>query len=91
MRINYTGLFKRRSFVITAIYPTVVYTVLNSNIPKIAILTNPTKKCLELNKNIRLKTIYKYIDTTYIITDIIKVFTVVATVFSMFLDLFFVV
>ena len=52
MQINYIDLFKGRSFVIIAIYSAVVYTVLDSNILKIVILTNPIKKCLELNKNI---------------------------------------
>src|SRR6266566_7868095 len=79
IRVNYISLSKRRSFVITAIYPTVVYTVLNNNIPRITIFTNPIKKCLEFNKNIWLKTIYKYIDIAYIITDIIKIFVVITT------------
>ncbi len=52
MRINYIGLFKRRSFIITAIYLTVIYTVLDNNTLKIVILTNPIKKYLEFNKNI---------------------------------------
>ncbi|SRR6266566_5624958 len=52
IRINYTGLPKRHSFIITATYLTVVYTVLDNNIPKIAILTNSIKKRLEFNKNI---------------------------------------
>ncbi len=64
IRINYIGLFKGRSFVIMTMYPAVVYIVLNSNIPKIAIFTNLIKKRLEFNKNIQLKIIYKYIDIT---------------------------
>src|SRR6266566_5697462 len=84
IQINYINLFKRHLFVMTAIYPAVVYTVLNSNIPKIAILMNPIKKCLEFNKNIQLKTIYKYIDTTYIITDIIKIFIIMTIISSVF-------
>ena len=84
-------MFKGRSFVITAIYPTVVYTVLDNNTFKIVILINPTKKCLEFNKNIWLKTIYKCVDTAYIIIDIIKVFVIVATTFSILLDLFSIV
>ncbi len=52
MRINYISLFKGRSFVIMAIYSAVVYTVLDNNIFKIAILINLTKKRLEFNKNI---------------------------------------
>ncbi len=84
-------MFKRRLFVITAIYPIVVYIVLDNNTLKIAIFTNPIKKCLEFNKNIRLETIYKYIDITYIMIDIIKVFVVVAIVSSVFLNLFFIV
>src|SRR6266699_4155673 len=81
IRINYTGLPKGRSFVITATYPVVAYTVLDNNTPKIAILANPTKKRLELNKNIRLKIIYKYIDIVYIMIDISKVFDIVAIAF----------
>ncbi len=50
--VNYIGLFKRRSFVITAIYSAVVYTVLDNNTSKIVILMNPIKKRLEFNKNI---------------------------------------
>ncbi len=52
MRVNYIDLFKGCSFVITAIYPTAIHTVLNSNIFKIVIFVNLIKKCLELNKNI---------------------------------------
>ena len=52
IRVNYIGLPKGRLFVITAIYPAVVYTVLNNNILKIAIFANPTKKHLEFNKDI---------------------------------------
>jgi len=91
MRINYIGLLKRRSFVITAIYLAAIYAVLDSNTPKIAILTNLTKKCLEFNKNIRLGTIYKYVDIVYIIVDISKAFIIVAIAFSVFSDLFFAV
>ncbi len=88
IQINYIDLFKRCSFVITAIYPTAVHTVLDNNTLKIAIFANPIKKHLEFNKNIQLKIIYKYTDTIYIITDNIKVFAVVTTTFSMFLDFF---
>jgi len=91
IRINYIGLFKRRSFVITTTYLAVVYTVLNNNTLKIVILTNSIKKHLEFNKNIQLKTIYKYIDTVYIITDIIKIFITMMTIFFIFSDLFFTV
>ncbi len=91
IQINYIGLSKKRSFIITAIYPAVVYTVLNNNIPKIAILTNPTKKRLEFNKNIQLETIYKCVDTTYIITDITKAFAIMATTSFVLSDLFFTV
>ena len=72
-------------------YPVVVYTVLDNNIFKIAIFANLIKKCLKFNKNIRLKTIYKYIDIMYIITDIIKAFVIVAIAFSILLDLFSIV
>ena len=91
IRINYIGLFKRRSFVITTTYLAVVYTVLNNNILKIAILANSIKKRLELSKNIRLKTIYKYIDITYIITDIIKAFVAVTITFFILSTPFFIV
>ncbi len=70
------------------IYPAAIYIVLNNNIFKIIIFTNPNKKYLEFNKNIRLETIYKYIDITYIITNIIKIFTIMATTSSIFSDLF---
>ena len=88
IQINYIGLFKGRSFVITAIYLAVVYIVLNSNILKIAILVNPIKKYLEFNKNIWLKTIYKYIDIVYIMMNIIKAFVIITTASFVFSDLF---
>ncbi len=88
IQINYISLLKRHSFIITTIYLTAIYTVLNNNIPKITILTNPIKKRLEFNKNIRLKTIYKYIDTIYIITNIIKTFAIMAITSSILLDPF---
>ncbi len=88
IRINYINLPKRHSFIITATHPATIHTVLNNNTPKIAILTNPTKKRLKLNKNIRLKTIHKYINTTYIITNIIKIFIVMTTASSIFSDFF---
>ena|SRR6266566_2085667 len=88
IQINYTSLSKGRSFIITAIYPTVAYIILNNNILKIAIFTNLTKKRLEFNKNTQLKTIYKYIDTTYIIADISKVFVIMTTTSSILLDPF---
>ena len=88
IRVNYIGLPKRHSFVITAIYPAATYTVLNSNIPKIAILANSIKKRLEFSKNIRLGTIYEYVDTAYIMADISKVFTAITTVSSVLSDSF---
>ncbi len=91
IQVNYIGLLKGCSFVITAIYPAAVYTVLDNNISKIAILANPTKKCLKFNKNIRLEIIYKCVDTVYIMMDIIKAFVAMITASSVFLDLFFTV
>ena len=88
MRVNYTGLPKRRSFIMTATYPTAVHTVLDNNILRITILTNPIKKRLEFNKNIRLETIYKCADTVYIMADISKVFAAVATASSVLSDPF---
>ena len=88
IQVNYIDLSKRRSFIITTIYLTVVYTVLDNNTPKIAILANPTKKRLELSKNIRLKTIYKCVNTIYIIIDISKAFVIMAIASSIFSDLF---
>src|SRR6266699_1331995 len=88
IQVNYIDLPKRYLFVITTIYSIIIYIVLNNNIPKIAILTNPTKKRLELNKNIQLETIHKYTDTVYIITDIIKAFIIITTIFSILSDPF---
>jgi len=88
MRINYIGLSKRHSFVIIAIYPAVVYMVLDNNTLKIVILVNLIKKCLEFNKNIQLETIYKYIDIMYIMTDIIKIFITMTTTSSVLSDFF---
>ncbi len=84
IQINYTGLSKGCSFVITTIYPTVIYTILDNNTLKIVILANPIKKRLEFNKNIQLGTIYKYINTMYIIIDIIKAFVIITTTYSIF-------
>ena len=86
--INYTGLFKRCSFVITTIYLAVIYTILNNNIPKIAILMNSIKKRLKFNKNTQLRTIYKCVDIMYIITDITKAFVIITTTFSIFSNFF---
>jgi len=86
--VNYIGLSKGCSFVITAIYPAVVYIVLDNNTLKIAIFINLIKKRFEFNKNIRLKTIYKYIDTMYIIMDIIKIFVIMTITSSILLNLF---
>ncbi len=88
IQINYTNLPKGRSFVMTATHLAVAHAVLDNNIPKIAILANPTKKRLELSKNIRLGTIHKCVDTTYIIADISKAFVVMATASSVLSDLF---
>ncbi len=88
IQINYIGLFKGRSFVITTIYSTAIYIVLDNNILKIVILTNLTKKRLEFNKNIQLEIIYKYIDTVYIIMDIIKTFVIITIAFSILSNLF---
>jgi len=88
IRINYIDLFKGCSFVITATYPTATHIILNNNTLKIVILTNPTKKHLEFNKNIQLKIIYKCVDTMYIITDISKAFALMTIAFSVFLDPF---
>ena len=71
-----------------AIYLIATYTVLDNNISRIAIFANPIKKCLEFSKNIRLETIYKYVDIIYIIIDIIKIFVAIAIASSVFSDLF---
>ncbi len=91
IRINYIDLPKRCSFIITAIYLAATHIVLDNNTLKIAILANSTKKRLELNKNTRLKTIYKYINTIYIITNIIKTFITIAIVSSILSNLFSIV
>ncbi len=88
IQINYIDLSKGRLFIMTTIYPTIAYIVLDNNIPKIVIFMNLIKKYLELNKNTQLKTIYKYIDTIYIITDIIKAFAIITTTSSVLLDPF---
>jgi len=89
--VNYINLPKRCSFVIMTMYLIVIYIVLDNNILKIIILTNPIKKRLEFNKNIRLEIIYKYVDTTYIITNIIKAFVIMAITSSILSDPFFTV
>ena len=82
IRMNYTGLLKGRSFIITTTYPTIPNILFNTNTFYIVIITNPTNKILTFNKSIYLGSIHKCIDTLYIITNIIKAFTIVAITFT---------
>ncbi len=75
--MNYISLLKRRSFIITAIYPTVPNVLLDINTPYIVIIINLTNKTLIFNKGIRLSSIHEYIDTLYIIINMTKTFTAV--------------
>ena len=52
VRIDYTGLPKSRSFIITRIYPTVLNIILDFTTFKITILINFTKKVLKIDKSI---------------------------------------
>ncbi len=89
--MNYTSLPKRRSFIITTIYPIVLNILFDANTLYIVIIINLTNKTLILNKNICLDSIYKYIDILYIIINIAKVFTVVTTTSIAVFELFIVI
>ncbi|SRR6266566_6868071 len=69
MRIDYIGLFKGRSFMMTKVYPTVSNIILDFITFKIAILINLTKRILKIDKSIYIVTIYKCINTVYFIVD----------------------
>ena len=79
VRMNYISLLKERSFIMTAIYPIVPNVFLDTNTPYIVIIVNFTNKILTFNKDICLNSIYKYIDTLYIIINIAKTFTAIVT------------
>ncbi len=89
MRVDYISLSKSRSFIIIKIYLIISNIILDSMISKIAILTNLIKKTLKIDKNIYIITIYKYIDTIYLIIGNLRMFailTVISTAISEFLS-----
>jgi len=61
------------------IYLIALNAILNSIILKIAILVNPIKKVLKIDKNIYIATIHKYVDTTYLIIGNPGIFAVLIT------------
>ena len=65
-RVDYIGLSKGRSFIMIRIYPTASNAILDSTTPKIAILANPIKKALKIDKGIYIATIHECADTTYL-------------------------
>ncbi len=80
IRIDYTGLSKDRSFIIIEVYPTTSNTILDSITSKIAILVNPTKRALKINKSIYNATIHEYVNTTYLIVNSSEIFAVLTAV-----------
>ena len=78
--VNYIGLPKGHSFIMIANHPVASNTILDSGTPRLVILANPIKKPLKINKGTRIGTIHECADTAYILTDIIYVFAVLATV-----------
>ena len=69
--INYT-------FAFTSTYPLAFNTIINTTIPFIIVIKNPTSSNLIIPKSIRLSIIYKLYNNIYIIIDIkaaIKVLT----------------
>ena len=90
IQINYTGLSKGRSFIMIKIYPTASNAILNSIIPKIAILVNFIKKTLKIDKSIYIAIIHKYADTIYLMVGspgVLVVLTVILTTISKLLSL----
>src|SRR6266566_2844051 len=82
IRIDYTGLLKGRSFIMIEIYPTILNVILDFIILKIAILINPIKKALKINKSTYIITIYKCTDTVYLIIGSLGIFAVLTTVLT---------
>ena len=78
-RVDYTGLSKGRSFIMIEIYPTASNAILDSTTPRIAILANPTKKALKIDKGIYIATIHEYTDTTYLIVGNLGMFAALTT------------
>jgi len=78
--IDYIGLFKSRSFIMIKIYLTVSNVILNSITPKIAILVNPIKKALKIDKSIYIATIYKCTDIVYFIVNSLGVFAILIVI-----------
>src|SRR6266699_4387567 len=68
-QVDYIGLSKGRSFIMTRIYPTASNAILDSTTFRIAILVNHTKKALKIDKSMRIATIYKCVDTAYLMAS----------------------
>ena len=56
------------------IYSTASNAILDFTTPRIAILVNPTKKALKIDKSIYIATIHKYIDIVYLMVGSPRVF-----------------
>ncbi len=87
IRVDYTGLFKGRSFIMIKIYSTVLNAILNFIILKIAILINFIKKVLKIDKDIYIVTIYKYADTIYLMVGSFRIFATLIIVSIMIFKL----
>ncbi len=72
--MNYISLSKGRSFIMIAIHSTVSNALFDTNTPQIVIIINFINKVFIFNKSTCLGWIYKCIDISYIIIDIVKAF-----------------
>jgi hypothetical protein len=81
-RVDYTGLPKGRSFIIIEIYPIASNAILNSITSKIAILANPTKKALKIDKGIYIAKIHECADIAYFMVSNPGMLVVLITVLT---------
>ncbi len=80
IRIDYTGLFKGRSFIMIRVYLTALNVILNSITFRIAILVNFTKRVLKIVKGIYIVTIYKCVNIMYLMVGNSGVFIVLIVI-----------
>ena len=79
IRVDYTGLFKGRFFIMIKIYSIVSNIILDFITFRIVILVNLTKRVLKIDKNIYIVTIHEYADIIYFIVGSFEMFIVLRT------------
>ena len=89
--MNYIGLSKGHSFIMTTIYLTILNVLLDINTLHIVIIVNPINKTLIFSKGIHLNSIHECIDISYIIIDITKAFIAIVTIFTAVFEPFIVI